>query len=67
MYSMNACIGSDFAGDTARSQALFSLSLLYESEVVAETGDFDCVFDDDGADFENPGGGGRFFHLQSGN
>jgi hypothetical protein len=31
MYSMNACIGSDFAGAVAKSSARFSLISLYAS------------------------------------
>lgn len=40
IYNMNACIGSDFAGDVAKSHALFSFNAAYESTDTAD--DLDC-------------------------
>lgn len=36
IYNMNACIGNDFAGDVAKSHALFSFNAAYESADTAE-------------------------------
>ena len=35
MYSMNACMGRDFAGENARSQARFVFSSSYDAVAVA--------------------------------
>jgi hypothetical protein len=40
MYNMNACIGSDFAGEMARSHARFSFSWAYEAGALALAIDF---------------------------
>ena len=36
MYNMNACIGSDFAGEIAKSHALLSFRAAYDAEVAPE-------------------------------
>ena len=36
MYNINACIGSDFAGEMANSQALLSFRAAYDAEVAPE-------------------------------
>jgi hypothetical protein len=45
MYSMNACMGSDFAGPVAKSSARLSLSASYDSRGGATVleGCFDCT------------------------
>lgn len=58
---MNACIGRDFIGASATSHARVLLSSSYDFADSAAC--FDGPFDDDDEDLENPGGGGRFFHL----
>ena len=40
---MNACIGKDFAGEIARSQARFSFKDAYDSDAAAT--DFDWDFE----------------------
>lgn len=60
MYNMNACIGRDFAGEMARSQARLSFSDAYDD--VAAGGALAGALEL-GAELENPGGGGRFLHL----
>lgn len=35
IYNINACIGRDFAGEMAKSQARFSFSEAYEAEAAA--------------------------------
>lgn len=40
---MNACMGSDFAGEIAKSHARFVLSPSYDCFAACE--DFDCVLD----------------------
>ena len=46
MYSMNACMGRDFAGATARSHARFSLSFSYGADALLDdllgADDFTC-------------------------
>ena len=43
IYNMNACIGKDFAGEIARSQARFSFKDAYDSDAAAT--DFDWDFE----------------------
>jgi len=59
---MNACIGSDFAGDVAKSHALFSFNAAYESADTAK--DLACAFETFDDVDAKPGGGGKFFHLE---
>jgi len=44
MYNMNACMGRDFAGEIARSQARFSFSDAYDDAAAVEAlaGALDC-------------------------
>lgn len=61
MYSMNACIGSDLAGEMAKSHARFSLSALCEADEAATAlvdGLATLVF------WAKPGGGGKCLHLE---
>lgn len=60
MYSMNACIGRDFAGAIARSHARFSFNDAYDDVAAAEAlaGALEL-----GVKLEKLGGGGRFLHL----
>ena len=44
MYSMNACIGSDLAGEMARSHALFSFRAAYESTCFEVSATFEGLF-----------------------
>jgi len=61
MYSINACIGSDLAGEIAKSHARLAFSCSYD--VVAEEDALLGAFEDDEFVFENPGGGGRCLHF----
>jgi len=61
MYNMKACIGSDFAGEMARSHARFSFSWAYEAVALVFVTDFVNLTED--VD-EKPGGGGSDFHLE---
>lgn len=77
MYSINACIGRDFAGAIAASQARFSFKESYDAAVAVGFFTFDWVVSlvaekyeyfvytltTDDVAFSNPGGGGRFRHL----
>jgi len=60
MYNMNACMGRDFAGEMARSQARFSFSDAYDdaAAVDALAGALELW-----GKLEKLGGGGRFLHL----
>jgi len=60
MYNIKACIGSDFAGEMARSQARFSFSATYEAVALVFVTGFVSLAPKD----EKPGGGGSDFHLE---